>query len=104
MSRRVGFVGIIIERRDQTAEAVNRILSQHADLILVRTGLPRATGGQTAGSQVAVITLTVQATSDELGALTGRLGALAGVSVKSALAKVGGGDDGKQPGRTDATP
>ena len=34
-----------------------------------------------------VITLIVDATTDELGSLTGKLGALEGVSVKSALTK-----------------
>jgi putative iron-only hydrogenase system regulator len=34
-----------------------------------------------------VITLIVDASTDELGALTGKLGALQGVSVKSGLGK-----------------
>ena len=80
MARRIGFVGIILERRDR-AEAVNRALSEHADLISARVGLPMRDKG------VSVITLVVEATTDELGALTGKLGNLDGVSVKSALSK-----------------
>jgi putative iron-only hydrogenase system regulator len=82
MESRIGFVGLILERRDGVA-AVNQVLSQHAELILARMGLPRRDKG------VSVITLVVEATTDELGMLTGKLGKLAGVSVKSALSKQG---------------
>lgn len=79
-ARRVGFIGLLLEKREGV-EAVNRLLSDHAELILARVGLPRHERG------VAVITLVVEATTDELGELTGRLGVLPGVSVKSALSK-----------------
>ncbi|MDX9868800.1 MAG: iron-only hydrogenase system regulator [Kiritimatiellia bacterium] len=80
MEARIGFVGILLEHRDSVPE-VNRILSDHADRILARVGLPcRA-------RRVSVITLVVEATTDELGDLTGRLGRVDGVSVKSALSK-----------------
>ena len=81
MERRIGFVGIILESRDGV-EAVNHVLSGHAELILARVGLPRRDRG------VSVITLVVEATTDELGELTGRLGTIPGVSVKSALSKL----------------
>lgn len=80
MERRIGFVGIILEGRG-SVDAVNHALSEHAELILARMGLPRREKG------ISVITLVVEATTDELGELTGRLGKLRGVSVKSALSK-----------------
>lgn len=80
MGRRIGFVGIILENREGV-EAVNRVLSEHAEIILARVGLPRQ------DKDISVITLVVETTTDELGALSGRLGKIAGVSVKSALAK-----------------
>ncbi len=79
--KRIGFVGIIVERRRESGPLVNRVLSDFGDLIMARVGLPDRCRG------VSVITLVVEATTDELGALTGRLGELHGVSVKSALAK-----------------
>jgi len=78
--RRTGFVGIILECRESVDE-VNHVLTEYAELILARVGLPRREKG------ISVITLVVEATTDELGALTGRLGRIAGISVKSALAK-----------------
>ena len=78
---RLGFVGIIIEDREQSAGVVNEILSEHADLILARTGIPKIKGN------TSVITLVVNSNTDEIGKLTGRLGAINGVQVKSGLAK-----------------
>jgi len=79
--KRLGFVGIIIEDREKCAGIVNEILSQHPELILARTGLPNAKG------KISVITLVIDATTDELGVLTGKLGNIPGISVKSGLAK-----------------
>lgn len=79
--KRLGFVGIIIDNREKSAPFVNEILSQQADLILSRTGLPNAKGN------TSVITLVIDATTDELGLLTGKLGNIPGISVKSGLAK-----------------
>ncbi len=81
MERRLGFVGIIVEDRAAAAPRVNAVLSDHADLIVSRTGLPYAKRG------CHVITLIVDATTDALGELTGRLGQIEGVAVKSALAR-----------------
>lgn len=80
MNRRIGFIGIIIEKRDCVDE-VNHLISESADIILARVGLPQRERG------VSVITLVVEATTDEVGVLTGRLGRIKGVSVKSGLAK-----------------
>ena len=81
MEKRVGFAGIIVDNRKESAEAVNSILSECGEMIIARTGIPYKEKG------CCVITLVVDASTDELGKLTGRLGALPGVTVKSALCK-----------------
>jgi len=81
MDKRLGFVGIIIENRKQTAPAVNTVLTEFGDCIVARTGIPYES------KHCCVITLIVDATTDQVGDMTGRLGKLAGVSVKSALSK-----------------
>jgi putative iron-only hydrogenase system regulator len=81
MEKRLGFVGIIVENRQKAAASINGILSGFGDLILGRMGIPHAK------RDCSVITLVVDATTDELGALTGKLGAIKGVTVKSALSK-----------------
>lgn len=81
MSRRVGFVGILVEDRESGADEVNKVLSAYGDLIIARTGVPYKQ------KKCCVITLIIDATTDELGAMTGRLGNIKGISVKSALSK-----------------
>ena len=81
MSKRVGFIGIIIEHREKVADKVNKIISEYGESIIARQGVPYSKRG------CSVITLVVDLTTDEMGSLTGQLGNLEGVSVKSALAK-----------------
>ncbi len=80
MNPRLGFVGIIVHQRGSAAAQINAILHEHGEHILGRMGLPRAR------PSVSVIVLIVEMTTDELGALTGRLGQIDGVQVKSGLA------------------
>lgn len=82
MEKRLGFVGLIIEDRKTNAAGVNALLSEFGDIILARTGVPCPQRGCSA------ITLVIDATTDELGSLTGRLGRIPGVSVKSMLSKM----------------
>ena len=82
MENRLGFVGIIIENRKQSAQDVNKVLSDFGDAIVARMGLPYSK------KNVSVITLVVDTSTDALSAITGKLGVIKGVSVKSALSKI----------------
>ncbi|WP_320170677.1 TM1266 family iron-only hydrogenase system putative regulator [Maridesulfovibrio sp.] len=79
MDKRLGIIGITIKDRYKSAPKVNRTLSEHGDIIVGRMGLPFRDKG------VNVIGLIIEATTDEVGALTGQLGMLQGVKVKSLL-------------------
>ena len=79
-SKRIGVIGIVVENREVIAR-VNQILSEHAAMIVGRMGLPYRE------KEIAVISLIVDGSTDELGALTGKLGNLPQVTVKSALTK-----------------
>lgn len=81
MEKRLGFVGVIIHNRKKVACAVNSILTEFGDLIAGRMGIPHLK------KDISVIVLIVNATTDEVGALTGKLGKISGVSVKSGLCK-----------------
>ncbi len=81
MDKRLGFVGIIVEDRQASAAKVNEILTEFGTIIVARTGIPYPS------RNVCVITLVVDTTTDTLGALTGKLGALEGVSVKSGVCR-----------------
>lgn len=79
MEKRLGIIGIIIKNRNEAAATVNTILSDHGDMIVGRMGLPFKERG------INVIDLIIEATTDEVGALTGKLGMLKDVQVKSLL-------------------
>jgi putative iron-only hydrogenase system regulator len=81
MQKRLGFIGIIIHNRKKAAPLVNDILTEFGDLIVGRMGIPHAK------KEHSVIVVIVDANTDELGALTGKLGKVDGVSVRSALSK-----------------
>jgi putative iron-only hydrogenase system regulator len=80
MDKRIGVIGIVIEDLTRIAE-VNDILHQYGNIIIGRMGIPYKERG------VNVISIIVDGTTDEIGALTGKLGKINGLSVKSALSK-----------------
>ena len=81
MDKRLGFVGIIVEDRRKAAARLNAILSEHGDIMVGRMGMPYSR------KKCSVIALIVDATTDQVGELTGKLGMIEGVSVRSALGK-----------------
>jgi len=80
MDKRIGVVGIVIEEFE-SAHKVNETLHELASIIVGRMGIPRPERG------IAIISLIVEGTTDEISAMTGKLGKIKGVSVKSALTK-----------------
>lgn len=85
MEKRLGVIALIIEDRE-SAQQFNRVVSGFHDLVLARQGVPlHDRYGD--GRDLHVISLVVEGTTDALGALTGRLGKLRGVQVKSVLSK-----------------
>ena len=80
MDKRIGVGGIVIEDVSQAAEA-NNILHEYSHIIIGRMGIPYKERG------LNVISLIVDGTNDDIGALSGKLGKIKGLSVKSALSK-----------------
>ena len=81
MDKRIGTITIIITNRTSQAENVNAILSKFGDVIIGRMGIPYST------KNLHIIALIVHASTDDIGALTGKLGTLKGIQVKSVLTK-----------------
>jgi putative iron-only hydrogenase system regulator len=78
MEKRLGVVTILLNSKEST-RAMNMILSDFGGMILARQGLPLRQKG------IHVISLVVEGTTDAIGALTGKLGRLEGLQVKSVL-------------------
>ncbi|WBF69320.1 iron-only hydrogenase system regulator [Desulfovibrio subterraneus] len=79
MDKRMGVVSVIVGNRKQDAGMVNDIISRHGELVIARMGVPCRDRG------VSVIALIIEATTNEVGSLTGQLGSLPSVRVKSSL-------------------
>lgn len=77
--RKIGVIGIIVFKRSRNAFLVNKIISKYSHIIFARNGLPFRKGN------IGVITLIVDGNTDIIGALTGKLGEIRGVKVKSFL-------------------
>ncbi len=80
MDKRIGTITILLTDRAQSA-AVNPIISDFAEIVLCRQGLPFQQ------RSVAVISLIVEGNVDKINALTGRIGRLEGVECKATLTK-----------------
>ena len=76
---RLGVVAAFIENRLETAPRVNQVLSDYGQIIVGRMGVPYRE------RNLSVLAVIVDGTNDDIGAMTGKLGAIPGVSVKSAL-------------------
>ena len=81
MEKRIGCVTIILERQQADVSTINELVSQFGDAVIGRLGLPYPERG------VNIITLIVDASVERVSALTGKLGKLPGVQVKSLMAK-----------------
>lgn len=80
MEKRTGIVGIVIEDF-LSVEQVNTILHEYRELVVARMGVPYRERG------ISVIALIVDGSNDEISALTGKLGRIIGISVKSMITK-----------------
>ncbi len=80
MEKRIGTISIVITHRG-IVEDVNALLSSYASIILSRNGMPMHE------EHISIITLVVKSDADTINALTGKLGKIQGVKVKSLLIK-----------------
>ena len=77
METRVAVMSIIVEKGD-AVEEVNALLHQYGDYIIGRMGIPYRKRG------ISIISIALDAPQDTIAALSGKVGKLAGVSVKTA--------------------
>jgi len=86
VEHRLGVVAVFVENRLDTAPKVNQILSEFGGILVGRMGIPYRE------RNLSVIAVIVDGSNDEIGAMTGKLGAIPGVSVKAALRRKNGGE------------
>ena len=77
MEKRIAVVGIIVENK-ASVERLNSLLHEFGDYIIGRMGLPYKE------RNLSVVSIAVDAPQDVISTLTGKIGKLDGISVKTA--------------------
>ena len=78
MDTRVAVLGIIVEN-PESVEALNAIAHEYRDVILGRMGIPYRQRGMN------IVSLAVDAPTAVINAISGKIGRLDGVTVKTAI-------------------
>lgn len=79
---RIGIIGIIVEGGQVGGEApqkIQSVLSEYASLIIARTGVP------VHEMNLSAISVILHGSVEQFSAITGKLGRISGVSVKSLI-------------------
>ncbi|MBR5870984.1 MAG: iron-only hydrogenase system regulator [Clostridia bacterium] len=87
METRVAVMSIIVEN-PASVEPLNGLLHEYGEYIIGRMGIPYRQ------RKISIISVAIDAPQNTIAALSGRIGKLGGVSVKTAYsAVIGGGDE-----------
>lgn len=78
MEKRIGSIIILVEDRN-SIPGLNSLFTEYCDIILGRQGVPLHDRG------ISLISLVVEGTTDQIGALAGKIGRFKQVKVKSVL-------------------
>ncbi len=82
METRVAVIGIIVEK-PESVEKLNEVLHKYGKYIVGRMGIPYRE------RNINVISIVIDAPQSEISAVSGKIGRIDGVSVKTAYSSVG---------------
>lgn len=88
---RVAVIGIVVEN-DESVSRLNEILHEYGSYIIGRMGIPYREKG------INIMSIAIDAPQDAISALTGKIGRLDGISVKTAYSGVKTGCPGAKAG------
>jgi putative iron-only hydrogenase system regulator len=80
MEKRIGTALIVVEDNREVSR-INQILTTFSHIIVGRQGIPFRE------RSISIISLVLEGSTDEIGALTGQIGRLKGIEIKSVLIK-----------------
>ena len=81
MAKRIAVMGIIVENRE-SAEPLNALLSEYGEFIIGRMGIPYRQ------RNINIISIALDAPQNTISTLSGKIGKLDGISVKTAYSNV----------------
>ncbi len=82
MDNRVAVMSVIVEDM-QSAERINAILHEYGEYVIGRMGIPYR------ARKISIISVALDAPQNVISTISGRIGGLPGVSVKTAYSTVG---------------
>jgi putative iron-only hydrogenase system regulator len=81
METRIALIGIVVENKDSVRK-LNEILHEYGEYIVGRMGIPYAK------RNISVISIVMDAPSDIVSALSGKLGMIPHVNIKTVYSKL----------------
>ena len=82
METRIALIGIIVED-NKASNYINDLLHEYSKYIVGRMGIPYKE------KNVAIISVVIDATNDTISSLSGKLGMISGVNVKTVYSRKG---------------
>lgn len=82
METRIALIGIIVDDMNAT-EQLNQVLHAYGDYVVGRMGIPYRQ------KEVCIISVVVDAPNNVISSLSGKLGMLKGITVKTVYSKTG---------------
>ncbi len=80
MEKRIATILIVIHETYRVSN-LNAIISQYSNIIISRQGIPLHERG------ISIISIVLNGSTDEIGALSGKIGKLSGIKVKTTIMK-----------------
>lgn len=80
METRTALIGIVVEDTN-SVDKLNAILHEYKESIIGRMGIPHPS------KNISIISIAIDAAADTISALSGKLGALPGITTKTIYAK-----------------
>lgn len=81
MKKRIAVISAILEEPKEVQSQFNNIVSEYKEIIKGRMGIPFDKEG------ISVVAITILGTLDQINSLTGKLGNLKNVNVKTSISK-----------------
>jgi putative iron-only hydrogenase system regulator len=79
--KKIAVIGAVLDHPEACQKKFNELLSQYKHIIRGRMGIPFE------ASDISVVSITVMGSLDEINTLTGKLGSIPGINVKTSITK-----------------
>lgn len=81
METRIALIGIIVENTEMV-DTINQLLHEYGEFIIGRMGIPYKV------KKLNIISIVIDADNNTISSLSGKLGMLEGISVKTVYSKI----------------